>query len=56
MKLSAPQRVTWWIALILGVLGLIGYATPLGTISTLAFWLVFVGWLLLLLGAALKGL
>jgi hypothetical protein len=56
MELNAPRKITWWIALILGVLGLIGWAVPLGIISTLAFWLVLVGWLLLLLGAALKGL
>ena len=56
MKLSAPKVVTWWIALVLAVLGLLG---ELGTISAAApygFWLVLISAALLLLATQMKGL
>jgi hypothetical protein len=56
MKLNKPKNVTWWIAVVLGVLGLIA---KLGVVSALApfgFWLVFVGLALLALANAVKGL
>ena len=52
MKLQAPKLITFWIAVALGVLGIIGYfAFP-----AYAFWLVLVGLILLALGNLLKGL
>jgi hypothetical protein len=57
MKLTPPKVITFWIAVVLGVLGLIGYlapSTPL--IGPYNFWFVFVGWLLLVLGLLIKGL
>jgi hypothetical protein len=29
MKLSAPMVITWWIAVILGVLGILGHLTKI---------------------------
>lgn len=56
MKLSAPKVYTFWISIILALLGLIG---QLGIVSALggaiAFWLLFVGFVLLTLGAFVKG-
>jgi hypothetical protein len=52
MKLSEPKIITFWIAVILGVLGIIAYfAFP-----AFAFWLVLAGLVVLALGNLLKGL
>jgi hypothetical protein len=56
MRLNAPKQVTWFIALILGVLGLLGALITIPVLSTLAFWLVFVGLVLMLLATYLVGL
>ena len=58
MKLNAPKQLTWLIAVILGVLGLIcffPFAAPIVFFSTQAFWLTFAGFALLALGCYLKG-
>ena len=44
MKLSAPKNITWWIAVVLGVVGLLGNFMAFGSIS---FWLLFLGFALL---------
>ena len=57
MKLNAPKQLTWLIAIILGVLGLITLFVPaLAFFAAQAFWLVFAGLVLLALGCFLKGL
>jgi len=56
MNLNAPKQLTWIIAVILGLLGLIGAITTVPFISAYAFWLVFAGLVLLALGCFLKGL
>ena len=55
-KLSAPKVVTWWIAIGLGVLGLLGYTGTVSALSEYAFWLVAAGWFLLVLATLLKDL
>ncbi len=56
MRLSSPKRSTWWIALVLGAVGLLAKLVSIPVLSGLAFWLVLVGFLLLLLATSLKGL
>jgi len=56
MKLSAPKNVTWWIAVILGLAGLLGSLNVIAVLSGFAFWLVFVGLVVLVLGTLLKDL
>jgi hypothetical protein len=56
MKLTAPKNVTWWIAVILGVLGLLGQVGVLSFVAAYAFWLVFAGFVLLALGTFFKDL
>ncbi len=56
MKLNAPKQITWWIALVLVVLGVLGSLTTIPIASAYAFWFVLVGAVLLLLATALKGL
>mgnify|MGYP001028752376 CR=1 FL=1 len=58
MKLSAPKAPTWWIAVVLGVLGILlhlGVFTIAG-LSGYAFWLVAIAFVLLVLATLLKGL
>ncbi len=56
MKLSAPQQVTWWIAVIVGVVGIIAYLVTIPVLSGYAFWLVAAAFVLLVLATLLKGL
>lgn len=56
IKLTPPKFITFIIALILGILGLLGFIITIPFISGIAFWLVFVGWLLLILAMLIKGL
>ena len=48
--------LTFWIALILGVLGFIGTLVTIPLISTYAFWFLFAGFVLLVLALMVKGL
>jgi cytochrome c oxidase subunit IV len=50
MNLSAPKNVTFYIAMLLGVLGILGSLVQLGGISTYATWLLIVGFVILALG------
>ena len=55
MKLSAPKQITWIIAVILGVLGLLGSFDMLG-MGSLAFWLTFLGFAILAVATFIEGL
>ena len=55
MNLNAPKKIVWMIAVILGILGILGYLIPIPVVTGLAFWLVTVGFVLLVLGTTLKG-
>jgi hypothetical protein len=56
MKLTPPKVVTFWIAIILAVLGLIGALGLISVLATYAFWFLFAGFVLLVLGLLIKGL
>ncbi len=57
MKLSRPKVITWWIAVILGVLGILATLIPIPALSgNIAFWLVAAGFVLLVLATALNDL
>jgi hypothetical protein len=53
MKLSAPKNITWWIAVVLGVVGFLGNFMAFGSIS---FWLLFLGFALLAVATMIDGL
>lgn len=55
MKLSAPSRPAWIIAVILGALSLVGYFVAIPVVSANLFWIMGVGWLVLVLATAFKG-
>ncbi len=54
MRLTPPKKITFWIAVILAVLGLIGFFVP--ALSLFYFWLLLAGFVLLVLGLLIKGL
>jgi len=56
MKLNAPKTITWWIAVVLGVLGILGNFVAIPVASEYAFWLVAIAFVLLALATALTGL
>ncbi len=56
MKFSAPKKATWWIALVLAALGLVGTFISIPLVTGIAFWLVVAGYVLLALSTAVKNL
>ena len=47
MKLSAPKMVTWWIAVVLGLLGVLGRFVPAVPLAGSHYlWFMTAGWLL----------
>jgi hypothetical protein len=56
MKLSAPQVVTFWIAVVLAIVGVLAYLGTIPGFSTYAFALVVAGFVVLALGNLVKGM
>jgi hypothetical protein len=56
MSLSAPKVVTFAVSVLLAFLGFLGFLVEIPLISGIAFWLLFIGFVLLALGNLLKGL
>jgi pilus assembly protein TadC len=56
MRLSRPKVITFWIAVILAVLGVLALLGSISPLSGYAFWLVVAGFVLLALGNLLKDL
>jgi hypothetical protein len=57
MKLSPPKQVTWIIALVLGIVGILANLTSIPVVTaTIGFWLLAVAWVLLLIAAITRGL
>jgi len=58
MRLSPPSTVSWVIALIVGVLGILAHAGifRIPGLAVQPFWLVTVGYLLLLVASLVRGL
>jgi nicotinamide riboside transporter PnuC len=56
MKLSRPKVITWWIAVILGVVGILAILMPIPSLSGVAVWLIAAGFILLVLATALNDL
>jgi hypothetical protein len=56
MRLTPPKKITFWIALILGVLGILGTFITIPFVTSLAFWFVVAGLALLVVALLVKGL
>lgn len=56
MRLNAPKKITWLIAVIVGVVGILAQLLPIAILAPYAFWLVAGAFVLLALATYLKGL
>jgi len=56
MKLTPPKVITFWIAIVLAVLGVIAEFKVIGVLEPYSFLLVIVAFVLLVLGLVVKGL
>ncbi len=56
LKLTPPKEITFWIAVVLGLLGLFSFLSVLTLLPIEAFWLVFMGFALLVVALLVKGL
>ena len=56
MDLIAPKRITWWVAVIVGTVGILAYLVTIPVLSGFAFWLLAIGFVLLVVATAVKSL
>jgi len=56
MKLNAPKQISWLIALVLGILGLLGALFTIPFVTNFAIWFIFVGLVLMLAATFFEGL
>jgi threonine/homoserine/homoserine lactone efflux protein len=56
MKLSAPKQITFWVAVVVAVIGLIGSFAAIPVLSGFALWIVVVGFVILAAGNLLENL
>jgi hypothetical protein len=55
MKPSAPNKLLWAIALIVGILGIVGHFMSVNYLTENSFTLLLVGFVLLAVGTSFKG-
>lgn len=56
MRLTPPKNITWWVAVILGVLALLGHFNTIAPLAPYAFWFAFAGLALLAVACLVKNL
>jgi uncharacterized membrane protein YhhN len=56
MRLTPPKQFTFWLSVILFLIGLIVYIFNVDLMSLKPFWLVVAGYAILVLGNILSGL
>ena len=56
LRLSAPQEITWWIAVIIGVLGILGHFAKIPFVSANDFWFVAIAFVVLAVATYVKNL
>lgn len=55
INLSAPKQITFWIALVVVVLGILGKLVTLPVISDFGIWVVVIGFIILAAGNLMEG-
>ena len=56
MSLNAPKNATFYVAVVLAVLGLLGTIVTIPVVTGMAFWLVVIGFIVLAAGNLVSGL
>ncbi|MGD8632871.1 MAG: hypothetical protein PVF85_04825 [Anaerolineales bacterium] len=55
MRLNPPTKNVFYLSAVLVVVGLVAQIITIPFLSSVAFWIVFVGYVLLFLGNTMKG-
>ena len=56
MKLSAPKQITFWVAVVIAVLGAIAKLVAIPVLSGFPGWLLLIAFVVLALGNLIEGL
>ena len=56
MKLSPPKVITWFVALALVVLAILGYTKTISALTPYDFWLAVAAAVLMLIATIVRGL
>ena len=56
MNLSAPKNVTFWVAVVVAVVGVLASLVSIPVLSGFAFWLVVIAFIILVLGNLVDGM
>ena len=56
MKLTPPKNITWWVAVILGVLALAGHFKIVAGLAQYDFWFAIAGLALLAVACLVRNL
>ena len=56
LRLNPPKLVTFWIAVLLALIGVIATVAPIASLAGYALWFVVAGFVLLAMGNFLEGL
>jgi hypothetical protein len=54
IRLHAPKQITWWVAVVVGALGVLGQFVSIPVVSGLSFWLITAGLVILILATLFK--
>ncbi len=55
MKLSAPKQITFWVAVIVAVVGLLAALVSIPPLSGFALWILVLGFVVLAAGNLFEG-
>jgi hypothetical protein len=55
MSLSAPKNITFWVAVIVALIGLVGAVAKISVLETWGIWVLALGFVILALGNMLEG-
>jgi uncharacterized membrane protein HdeD (DUF308 family) len=56
MQFNAPKQITWWIAVVVGVIGIIASLVAIPVLSAYAFWLVVIAFVVLALATVIPNM
>jgi hypothetical protein len=55
MRLNAPKKITWYVAILIGIGGIIVKLVGGPVFEPYSFWIVVIGWLILVLATYFPG-
>jgi hypothetical protein len=55
MQLSAPKQVTFWVAVVVALVGLVSSFVAIPVLSGFALWILVLGFIILAAGCMLEG-